>query len=163
MGQRLVAAVRARERCSPSTPMARVLRPYIALLMAATDVIRRPGWSCRAEACTGRRTVAAVRAMGRSSPSTPMAQVLRPSIRSRQHLDLRVLLARTATELIREADWFYRATPFMRRRGTAALPPMAQCLPSTPMAPGLVPCIVSQHGLVLPLPTATELIPVPVD
>jgi uncharacterized repeat protein (TIGR03803 family) len=43
MGRRLKAAVRATARCSPSTPMARVLQTCIlSPVMTATDSIRKP-------------------------------------------------------------------------------------------------------------------------
>ena len=95
-------------RCSPSTPMARVLRPCIVSsgYGSKTELIRMPDWFYRATPCMGQRSAAALRAMARCSPSTPMARVLRPCIAS----------PAAATELLRKPDWFYRATPCMGRR-----------------------------------------------
>ena len=77
--------------CSRSTLMARVLRTCIISRVAATELIRLPDWFYRAVPCMGRRLMAAIRAMARCSPSTPMARVLRTCIISRV----------VATELIR--------------------------------------------------------------
>src|SRR5215212_9308274 len=71
-------------------------------------------------------------ALARCSPSMPMERVLPTCI---------VSLA-AVTEVIRGADWSYRATPCMGRRLVAAVRAMAQCSPSTPMARVLQRCIV---------------------
>src|SRR5436190_541138 len=94
----------------------------------------------------GRHGMAAFLAVARCSPSKPMALVFRSCIVSRQPL---FLLATLAGD-IRMPDWSYRAAPFVERRFLGA--PLAPALysPSTPMARGLRPCIIS-------LTAATEL------
>src|ERR1022692_2340062 len=102
--------------------MAQVLRTYIVsrqilaiLHMAiATELFRIPDCFYRAIRCMGRREQAAVRAMARCLPSTPMAQVLRTCTVSRPPLALPHTA--TAMELLRLAHWFYRAIPCTGRR-----------------------------------------------
>src|ERR1051326_4293135 len=94
----------------------------------------------------GRHSMAAVRAMGRCSPLGPMGLVLRTCIISSH------TLIRPATRLVRQADWFYRATLFMGRPLEAALGATAACSLSTPMARVLPASIVSISL------TATELV-----
>src|SRR5438445_8593437 len=88
MGRLATVAPRVTETCSPATPTARVLRPCIVspqplLLLTPTELVRM-GWFYRGTRFTGRRGVAAARALARCSPSTLMAQILRPCILSRQ-------------------------------------------------------------------------------
>src|SRR5258705_408813 len=111
MGRRMLAAVRPMARFSRSTAMARVLRTctvsvrglvFILILPTAMELFRKPDWFYRAILCMGRRSGAALLAMARSSPSTPIAQVLRTYIILQQPLVL--LLPPTATERIRLLD-----------------------------------------------------------
>jgi len=72
-------------RCSPSTSMARALRICIVsrqllrilIIPTATELVRLRDWCWRVIRSTGRRVLAAVRALGRCSPSTLMAPGLR--------------------------------------------------------------------------------------
>ncbi len=102
----MLAAVRFVARCSLSIRMARVLQPCIALLAAATVVIRVPDWFYQMAFCMGRRSTAVVRGMVRCLPSTPMAPVLRPCI----------ALLTVATEAVLLPDWFCREAPYMGQR-----------------------------------------------
>src|ERR1043166_6018049 len=112
MGRRM-AAVRAMARCSPSRPMARVLRtcivsrqalvllvPTVTELVLAVALLLVAAWFYRATPSMGQRKVAAVRALARCSGSTLTGRVLRTCIVLRQHL---LLIIPTATELIRWA------------------------------------------------------------
>src|SRR5437773_1982394 len=106
----------------------------------------------------GRRVVAAVRAVARCSPSTPMARFLRPCIGSQEptpemHLQQEIYCRSTPTKKVRLPDGFYRATPFMVRRVVAAVRPLERSSPSTPWALFLLDAI--------PISAATELICLP--
>src|SRR5439155_158674 len=98
MGRLCSAGLLTVAQSSRSAPTAAVLQTYIDLPAAATEVIRLPSWFYRTTPYMERLVMAAVGSMERYSPSTPMAQALRPCIISRQ---VQVLLTPIATAAIR--------------------------------------------------------------
>ncbi len=79
-------------------------------------------WSYWAASYMGRRGLAAVRAMARSSVSRRMARVLGPFMILQQPLALEP----TVTDLDRMLVWFYMVIPFTERLGEAAVRAMAR-------------------------------------
>src|ERR1043166_3696339 len=138
MGRRFTEGVRARARCSRSTPMARDLGGCIISLVAATELLRLPHCFYLAIPYMGRLPKAAVGVMARYSPSTQMARALSFGI-----------VSLTAMELIPMPDCFYRGTPCMGPLTKASFPLTARCSLSTPMARVLGLYIVSRKPLIL--------------
>src|SRR5882672_6680706 len=104
--------------CLLSTLTAPVLRTCI-VLVAATELCRRPDWFCLATHSMGHQSLAEQMAMALCSLSTLMAPALRTCI---------VLVAAMGLRLL--ADWFYRATHSMGRHKLPAVQAMAPCLRS---------------------------------
>src|SRR5436190_19748366 len=116
------------------------------------EQFRPPGYYYLATSCTGRRSMAAVLAMARCSPSTPMVRGLRPCTASQQRLAATLIIS-IAMDPSHLPECCSRATRCMGRRLLAELLVVARCSPSTPTALVFRSCIVSRQPLFL-VPTA---------